>query len=47
LKIETCIDARNSEGGTSFSQVGLALASCRQTLNMQQTVIAKYIQGNI
>jgi argininosuccinate lyase len=47
LKIETCIEARNSEGGTSFSQVGLALASCRQTLKGQQTVIAKYIQGNI
>ena len=47
LKIETGIEARNSEGGTSFSQVGLALANCRQTLNEQQTVIAKYIQGNI
>ena len=47
LKIETCIEARNSEGGTSFAQIGLALEKCRQTLRQQQAMIETYIQGNI
>lgn len=47
LKIETCIEARTSEGGTSFSQVGLALEKCRQTLQKQQAMIETYIEGNI
>ena len=47
LKIETCIEARNSAGGTSFAQVGLALEKCRQTLQQQQVMIETYIQGNI
>ena len=47
LKIETCIEARNSEGGTSFAQIGLALEKCRQTLRKQQAMIETYIQGNI
>jgi len=47
LKIETCIEARNSAGGTSFAQVGLALEKCRQTLRQQQAMIETYIQGNI
>ena len=47
LKIETCIEARNSAGGTSFAQVSLALEKCRQTLQQQQVMIETYIQGNI
>ena len=47
LKIETCIEARNSAGGTSFAQVGLALEKCRQTLREQQTMIEHYIQGTV
>ena len=47
LKIETCIEARNSEGGTSFAQIGLALEKCRQTLRQQQAMIETYIQGNL
>ena len=47
LRIETCIEARNSEGGTSFAQIGLALEKCRQTLREQQTMIEHYIQGNV
>ena len=47
LKIETCIEARNSEGGTAFAQVRYALEKCRLQLQQQETIIAKYIQGNI
>ena len=47
LRIETCIEARNSEGGTSFAQIGLALEKCRQTLREQQTMIEHYIQGTV
>ncbi len=47
LRIETCIEARNSAGGTSFAQVNLALEKCRHTLQRQQAMIETYIQGNI
>ena len=47
LKIETCIEARNSEGGTAFAQVSSALEKCRLQLQQQESMIAKYIQGNI
>jgi argininosuccinate lyase len=47
LKIETCIVARNSEGGTAYAQVRSALEKCRLQLQQQQTMIEKYIQGNI
>ena len=47
LKIETCIEARNSEGGTAFAQVRSTLEKCRLQLQQQETMIAKYIQGNI
>lgn len=46
LRIETCIAARNSEGGTSFSQVRRVLTDCRERLPEQAAVIERYRQAN-
>ena len=47
LKIETCIEARQSEGGTASSRVGQALANCRKILHLQQSEIDMYTKNNI
>ena len=47
LRIETCIEARNSEGGTASAQVRQALTSCRSIMQLQQTKIDMYTMRNI
>jgi argininosuccinate lyase len=47
LKIETCVEARNSEGGTASAQVRLALQKCKETLDRQQTVVDLFRQRNL
>ena len=47
LKIETCIEARNSEGGTASTQVRMALLNCKETLAKQQSVIDDLCQRNL
>jgi len=46
LRIETCIEARNSEGGTSTAQVKQALASCYKILQSQQMTCCLYEKQN-
>ena len=47
LRIETCIEARNSEGGTASVQVRQALTNCRSIMQLQQTQIDMYTIRNI
>ncbi len=47
LRIETCIEARNSEGGTASAQVRQALTNCRAIMQLQQTQIDMYTIRNI
>lgn len=47
LKIEACIEARQSEGGTASAQVRQALTNCRSILKLQQTKIDMYTKNNI
>jgi argininosuccinate lyase len=47
LQIETCIEARNSEGGTASTQVRQALTNCRSIMQLQQTTIDMYTKSNI
>ena len=47
LKIETCIEARDSEGGTATTQVRQAARQCRNTLLEQQLRIDMYTKRNI
>jgi len=47
LLIETCIEARNSEGGTASAQVRHALTNCRIIMNLQQSKIDMYTKSNI
>ena len=46
LRIETCIEARNSEGGTSTAQVKQALAFCHKILQSQQMTCCLYEKQN-
>ena len=47
LKIETCIEARKSEGGTASAQVRQALTNCRSIMHLQQSAIDMYTKSNI
>ena len=47
LQIETCIEARNSEGGTASAQVRQALTNCHSIMQLQQTTIDMYTKSNI
>ena len=47
LRIETCIEARRSEGGTGYAQVRQALINCRAILKTQQSKIDMYTKNNI
>ena len=47
LRIETCIEARKSEGGTASAQVRQALTNCRTIMNLQQSKIDMYTKSNI
>ena len=47
LKIETCIEARKSEGGTASAQVRQALTNCHSIMQLQQTTIDMYTKSNI
>ena len=47
LRIETCIEARKSEGGTATDQVRQALANCHAVMEQQQALIEKFRENNI
>ena len=47
LRIETCIEARKSEGGTASAQVRHALTNCHTILISQQCKIDMYTKSNI
>jgi len=47
IKIETCVSARNSYGGTSYDQVGQSMSTARQILNKQQTILDMYTKNAI
>jgi argininosuccinate lyase len=47
LRIETCIEARKSEGGTASAQVTHALTNCRAIMLLQQAKIDMYTIRNI
>jgi argininosuccinate lyase len=47
IKVETCVDARNSYGGTSSTGVKQEFTVAQETLTKQQTVLDMYTKGNI
>lgn len=47
IQVETCVDARNSFGGTSSTQVKQEFTIARTILTKQQTVLDMYTKGNI
>ncbi|MCE5287488.1 MAG: argininosuccinate lyase [Pelosinus sp.] len=47
IKVETCVGARNSFGGTSYAQVKREVSSARTMVAKQQTVLDGYIKGNV
>jgi len=47
LQIETCIEARKSEGGTASPQVRQALTNCRSIMHLHQSAIDMYTKSNI
>ena len=47
LLIETCIEARNSEGGTASAQVRHALTNCHYIMQLHQSTIDMYTIRNI
>ena len=47
LQIETCIEARKSEGGTASAQVRQALTNCRSIMHLHQSAIDMYTKSNI
>ena len=47
LQIKTCIEARQSEGGTASAQVGQALANCHIIMKSQRSKIDTYTKNNI
>lgn len=47
IKVETCVAARNSFGGTSYEQVALAIQTAGDIVSRQQTVLDTYTKNNI
>lgn len=47
IKIETCVDARNSYGGTSSTQVRQELTVAQNMMDKERTVLDMYTKGNI
>lgn len=47
IKVETCVDARNSYGGTSSTGVKQQFTVARDILTKQQSVLDMYTKGNI
>lgn len=47
IKIETCVSARNSYGGTSYTQVGQSLTAAQEVVNNQQRVLDMYTKNTI
>lgn len=47
IKVETCVDARNSYGGTSSAGVKQQFTVAQDTLEKQQTVLDMYTKSNI
>jgi len=47
IKIETCIAARNSYGGTSYTQNGQAIAKGKTMLSNQQIVLDMYTKNDL
>ncbi|MBP2627891.1 MAG: Argininosuccinate lyase [Firmicutes bacterium] len=47
IKVETCVDARNSYGGTSSSGVEREFTIAEQILQKQQTILEIFTKGNI
>lgn len=47
IKIETCVSARNSYGGTSYTEVARSLTTAQSILNNQQTVLDTYTKTTI
>jgi argininosuccinate lyase len=47
IKIETCVNARNSLGGTSSSQVGQSIVNAKNILTNQQSILDMYTKNNI
>ena len=45
IKVSTCINARNSYGGTSPTQVARELALGKETLLLQRQVVEKFSQA--
>lgn len=47
IRVETCVSARNSFGGTSYTQVGQALENARKLLVKHQAAIDTYAKSKI
>jgi argininosuccinate lyase len=47
IKVETCVAARNSFGGTSYEQVAQAVGTAGDIILQQQTVLDMYTKNNI
>ncbi|CUH95198.1 Argininosuccinate lyase [Propionispora sp. 2/2-37] len=47
IQIETCVDARNSYGGTSSVQVRQEITIARKMMDKQRMVLDMYTKGNI
>jgi argininosuccinate lyase len=47
IKVETCVSARNSFGGTSYTQVAREVSSARTIVVGQQTVLDVYTKSNV
>jgi argininosuccinate lyase len=47
IQIETCIAARNSYGGTSYTQNGQMLANAKTILSNQEIVLDMYTKNNL
>lgn len=47
IKVETCVDARNSYGGTSSAGVQQEFAIAEQILEKQQTILEMFTKGTI
>ncbi|MDD4601364.1 MAG: argininosuccinate lyase, partial [Negativicutes bacterium] len=47
IKIETCVSARNSYGGTSYTEVARSLTTAQSILNNQQMVLDTYTKTTI
>lgn len=47
IKVETCVAARNSFGGTSYEQVAQAISTAEDIISQQQTVLDMYTKNNI